>query len=365
MGWDKISPIETLMNAMVAKEKQVKLYNCRGSLNSLFRKVLDREPRLLAYISGYESLSRRKNLFLYDYEVTINYHDDCPENLDEVILDPSTLDLEPILGPDQPKPLYFVVEDSDNVSRQLTKVSYKLSTIYEGISGWNMNVSSIDEFSNLRLCKVTYIYLLPTFELKQLQAKAKFEAKKIWRKILGRSKVPQFVKPFLAFSYLSQECQYDQRALDEVISNPHMQPSDPIPHLAYGPLVEFRGICGGFAWAFKTLMDEANVECMCVNGKLEAKPNYEHMWNLVKLDGQYYHIDPSYGMRNDGVFINGLFRSDTLMEHEYVWDTSDIPKARGMKYDYLYIEDFLVINGKEYLDDGANEKYFFPDKIVE
>ena len=166
-------------------------------------------------------------------------------------------------------------------------------------------------------------------------------------------------------SYITQECCYDQRAFDEVESNPEKTPSDPIPHLAYGPLVEFRGICSGLAWAFKTLMDEANIECICVSGFLKEDLKTGHMWNLVKLDGQYYHVDPTWGIKDDGVYISGLLQPDSMMKITHIWELSDYPTARGMRFDYDFIEDFLVENGNDFLDDGANEKYFFPEEIID
>ena len=88
------------------------------------------------------------------------------------------------------------------------------------------------------------------------------------------------------------------------------------------------------------------------------------MWNLVKLDGQYYHVDPTWGIKNNGVFVNRLLQPDGMMKATHVWKNSDYPQARGARFDYDYIEDFLVQNGNDYLDD-ANEKYFFPDEIID
>lgn len=361
------SPENTLISAMSSKQAQVKLRHCVGSLGTVFKNALKKEPRLLAYLSSYQYSYMKKGLvqIMYDYDVTITYQDDCPDSLDDIVVDSGEWDATTILEKGNPKPIQLVTLDMNKVASKLSEQMSKLLSYYEGINGWNTQSSSFDKLTDMTLCKIGYNYMLPLPELRQYQGKAIFAAKNIWKKILGRAKVPQFVKPFLALSYITQECCYDQRAFDEVESNPKKTPSDPIPHLAYGPLVELRGICSGLAWAFKTLMDEANIECICVSGFLKEDLKTGHMWNLVKLDGQYYHVDPTWGIKDDGVYISGLLQPDSMMKITHIWELSDYPTARGMRFDYDFIEDFLVENGNDFLDDGANEKYFFPEEIID
>ena len=361
------SPEDTLIRAMVSKQGQVRLQHCVGSLETIIKKALKKEPRLLAYLLGYQYSYMKKGIIqiLYDYDVTITYQDQCPASLTDVIVDSGTWDASTILEKGGPKEIQIVTSDPSAIEAKLSEQMSKLITCYEGIHGWDMQTSSFDKLSEMTLCSVTYSYIMPLAELRQFQGKAIFSAKNIWRKILGRAKVPQVVKPFLALSYITQECSYDQRAFDEVVSDATRIPSDPIPHLAYGPLVESRGICSGFARAFKTLMDEANIECMYISGFLKEDLKNGHIWDLVKLDGQYYHVDPTWGIKDNGVRVDKLLQPDSIMKETHVWKTSDYPPARGMRFDYDYIEDVLAKNGNDYLDDGANEKYFFPDEIID
>lgn len=46
------------------------------------------------------------------------------------------------------------------------------------------------------------------------------------------------------------------------------------------------GVCMAYALAFKHLMNELDIECVYVS----SEP-MDHGWNLVKLDGEWYHID--------------------------------------------------------------------------
>lgn len=361
------SPEDVLIMAMQSKQPQVWLEKCIGSLENVFKKALEKEPRLLAFLSGYHSSYMKTGLIqiVYNYDVIIEYQENCPELLDDIIVDVGDWDASSILGKGDPKEVIIVTSDPGAIATKLTAELEKMLSSYEGINGWNTQSYSFAKLSDQTVYYIKYNYIVPLHELRQFQGKSIFAAKNIWKKILGKSKVPAFVKPFLAFSYLTQECCYDQRAFDEIESNPNSIPSDPIPHMAYGPLVESRGICAGLAWAFRTLMDAANIECICVMGYLKEDLKTGHMWNLVKIDGQYYHVDPTWGIKNDGVFISGLMQPDSMMKSSHIWEYQKYPQAKGMRFNYDYIEDFLVENGNDYIDNGANEKYFFPDEIVD
>lgn len=68
---------------------------------------------------------------------------------------------------------------------------------------------------------------------------------------------------------------------------------------AYGAVVEGRAVCEGYAKAFQLLMTRAGLECCTIRGTAEDVP---HMWNLVYLEGDWYHVDPTWDDTDD--FIN-------------------------------------------------------------
>lgn len=53
---------------------------------------------------------------------------------------------------------------------------------------------------------------------------------------------------------------------------------------AYGVLIEGHGICSGYSDAMKIFLDKLNI----VNYKVS---NDQHIWNLVLLDGEWFHLD--------------------------------------------------------------------------
>ena len=57
--------------------------------------------------------------------------------------------------------------------------------------------------------------------------------------------------------------------------------------LAYGPLIEGYGICGGYTDAMELILERLGVESYKV-----ASDN--HVWNALNLDNNWYHLDPTW-----------------------------------------------------------------------
>ena len=87
--------------------------------------------------------------------------------------------------------------------------------------------------------------------------------------------------------------------------------------IAYGPLIEGYGICGGYTDAMELLFERLSVESYKV-----ASDN--HIWNGVKLDNKWYHLDLTWDdpVTTDNTHILDdsffLINTEKLMEIETV-----------------------------------------------
>ena len=60
----------------------------------------------------------------------------------------------------------------------------------------------------------------------------------------------------------------------------------------YGVFVNKKAVCAGYAKAFQYLLNKCGIECTYVTSAT-------HAWNLIKLEGDYYHIDVTWGDGSD------------------------------------------------------------------
>ena len=67
-------------------------------------------------------------------------------------------------------------------------------------------------------------------------------------------------------------------------------------YAADGVLVKGAGVCQSYAEAYKLLLDKAGIESKVLSGKGHGEG---HAWNLVKIDGQWYHVDCTWDDPND------------------------------------------------------------------
>lgn len=86
---------------------------------------------------------------------------------------------------------------------------------------------------------------------------------------------------------LLSSCTYDDRAAS-ASSDEYAN-----AYSAYGALVEGRAVCEGYAKAMQILLNASSIPTTVVLGNA-VEDNEPHMWNLVKVNGNYYYLDPTW-----------------------------------------------------------------------
>ncbi len=110
----------------------------------------------------------------------------------------------------------------------------------------------------------------------------------------------------------------------------------PESHSAYGVLIRGTGVCESYAKALKLLLDRLNMESILVSGIADGEA---HAWNMVKIGGDYYHVDTTW---NDPVMKDGT----DVLRHDYfnitdaeisathTWDRHAYPACTATTYNY-------------------------------
>lgn len=67
-------------------------------------------------------------------------------------------------------------------------------------------------------------------------------------------------------------------------------------HEIIGPLQQGVGVCEGIAKTVKLLLDRLGVECIIAVSQAapERGVRYRHAWNILRLDGSWYHLDATF-----------------------------------------------------------------------
>lgn len=93
----------------------------------------------------------------------------------------------------------------------------------------------------------------------------------------------------------------------------------------YGVLRNHSAVCVGYATTFRLLMQMQGIECKVVHSSDRI-----HSWDLVRLDGDWYHVD-CYMDSDSGCYAN-FNMNDTLAANGHEWNTEFFPAAQGIRY---------------------------------
>lgn len=144
-------------------------------------------------------------------------------------------------------------------------------------------------------------------------------------------------RPLLdALAALSSSEQRVQAAHNALILNvDYSDTDDPLESTAAGALVQGKALCGGFALAFKYLMDRLEVPCIVMRGTAASTAERNdaelHAWNVVQLDGRWTHVDVTYDLAatvdKRHPHLAYLGTSDEEIARTHDWERDAFPAA--------------------------------------
>lgn len=105
---------------------------------------------------------------------------------------------------------------------------------------------------------------------------------------------------------------------DTIVANTEYDMESPDNQNICSVFLNGRSVCQGYAKAFQYLLQKMDVETSLVIGKV--KKGEGHAWNLVKMNGQWYYVDSTWG---DAYYLLGGAVED------------EIVRSNSINYDYL------------------------------
>lgn len=113
-------------------------------------------------------------------------------------------------------------------------------------------------------------------------------------------------------------------------------------HNAYGALVEGKAVCEGYAEAYQYLLQCAGLQSFIAIGTSEnpatGKPE-GHAWNVVRVDGSYYHVDLTWNDQGAYRFYAYFNKTDADIkeDHEITETAYAMPVCASDEADYFTV----------------------------
>lgn len=207
----------------------------------------------------------------------------------------------------------------------------------------------------------------PTRNLKGDEEAAAFNAAVSAAMAQVKSGMTDLEKALVLHDYLVVNCGYNWAVATG------KEAADMTVYSAYGALVDRDAVCQGYALAYKLLLSKAGISAITVSSNA-----MNHMWNLVSLGGEWYHVDATWDdpvPNFEGRCLHSYFlMSDETMQdsnHEhhgwtspyvctskqyesgYAFNGSSWPLSYDENHNFYYIEGYSTYQVKRGPLDGT------------
>lgn len=126
---------------------------------------------------------------------------------------------------------------------------------------------------------------------------------------------------------------------------------------AYGFFKTGTGVCQGYSLAFMAIMDELGIKCDSVISSAMS-----HMWNLVQVNGKWYHIDVTW---NDPTFSETDKDWYGQANHKYFLLSSTCMQDSNHNHSGFDVDSYGYQIGNEYDEIEVNLSYSLKSSFVE
>ncbi|QVK06145.1 MAG6410 family transglutaminase-related lipoprotein [Mycoplasma mycoides] len=195
------------------------------------------------------------------------------------------------------------------------------------------------------------VTILPIVEVNI--SKARQEAKKIVEQ-QGWKDLPVLEQITKAYDWITKEVKFDYNVANSYDNQ-----------TAYSALVNKSTVCTGYAKGFQMLMDELGILSALITSDVSPRDlsGVKHIWNLVEIDGEWYHLDAT----SDRIEKNEKQEYRFFLLHDDDFTKDDVflrnTKEFGQRFRNLKLTNFVknkedidVLIDKEFSDTSNKNK---------
>ncbi len=120
---------------------------------------------------------------------------------------------------------------------------------------------------------------------------------------------------------------------------------------AYSALIDGEAICEGYSRAMQLLLDRVGIRNYLVVGDgVNEEGTEAHMWNIVEIDGENYHLDATWNDTGNENSIGYLYFNvnDSIISRDHINLVPDNNNCVSMNANYFVINDLYVESFKNY-----------------
>ena len=206
---------------------------------------------------------------------------------------------------------YFEVADEDTYGWVIGQFAYTCFPVIDDYieSGY------AEGFSNGR-GKITY--LIEKEELQQKIADFEAEVTEILNENL-EDDYSDFEKALALYIYMAHHYTYDYYMMEH---------SSEMTVSGYQTLMDKSGICQGLSTLYSFLLLEAGVDATVMSG-CSLSNGGGHQWSYVKINGNYYHIDPTFALDSNDSMAYFMMTDDQRLANDFEPTDGHVTIQRG------------------------------------
>lgn len=142
---------------------------------------------------------------------------------------------------------------------------------------------------------------------------------------------------------------------DQIILNTEYSLTKDYIRIPYGALYDGFALCEGYSRAFQYVMHRLGYQCLIVSGDAGGP----HAWNMIELDGEWYHIDLTFddptGTDENNISYNYFLITDEQISQDHTispyytqrlnfssFNSIKVPAATGGKYGFIAYNNITV-----------------------
>ncbi|MCR5485015.1 MAG: hypothetical protein K6F09_05420 [Clostridiales bacterium] len=158
-------------------------------------------------------------------------------------------------------------------------------------------------------------------------------------------------KALAVYEYVIDNTKYDYTTYEKEDEDDDTRRSRSL----YGVFADKNAVCAGYAKAAQYLLEKLGIQSVYIIGG-EIKSDGNHAWLLVKLDGEYYYMDPTWGdpsnkdgeqkynIRHEYFCMN---EEELLRKHVFNESTISVPECKSQKCNY-FVKNGTLLSGADY-----------------